>query len=561
LRLPENQKDLVKLALDVIEICRSSQGLRASAYRSYGQWIETGRAAGGLALANLLYAHIDKLQSHLFSPTDLRFTVDYENHYQKDMLEKAEMTARIITREWERRSIDTVFAQGVKEALSYGACLAKLGLSSDPEKGAVNLSARLVMPWQAGVYNESMNGIEDQEAIVETVFLTQYEVWRRIAHLPDAEKLYRRIMAQGEKGGGAGVPNTFMHAVLSTAVLDTSLQNATQPTPGGIVQLTNDPNFATLGPEVQANLIPMHELWVKDDARGDWTTIQIIEPDILVAPLYKRTNLFCPDTLPYVLIQPNEVAGYTWGRSEIVDLMMLQQLLSTTMDDIKRLMGQQFDKLLAFPGYDGMTDELYGQFRSQGYIGMPQGASVTDLTPQLPTASLEYVALIKKSMEEVSGFSSILSGQGESGVRAGNHADTLMRTASPRLRDRSLLVERQCAVLADASLAALEAKDARMYWTDPDKKDETGFLLSQLPEDRRVSVDSHSSSPIYQVDHQNLVAWAVKAGIIGPEDAIEDLNFPNKDVKLKRLKERQAAEAQLIREHPELLAQHGKGKH
>lgn len=557
--LPDDKRALVSAALDEIEICRVSQGKRAAAYRVYGQWIETGRAAGGLALANMLYAHLDRLQSHLFSPSELRFVIDFENHYPKKILAQGEMAARVLSREWERKNIDTLFADGVKQSLAYGACFLKLLISEFG--GKVSVNARLVMPWTMGVDNEGLNSLDDQEAILETVYLSKHEAWRRIRGLPNAEKLYRRILAQADKGEGTGVPTSFMHQVLSTKILDVSLANATRPQPGGIVQLSNDPNVATIGPEVAAELIPMHELWVKDDDRGDWTTIQIIEPDILVAPLFKRTNLFCPGTLPYTLLQGNVVPGYIWGRSDITDLMELQSLLTTTLDDIKRIMGVQFDKLLAFPGYDGMTDELYAQFRSAGYASLPQGASVSDLTPQLPAQSLEYVSMIERLMEKISGFANILSGQGEEGVRAGVHADTLMRTASPRLRDRALLYERQCAEAGDGTLAALQAKDARAYWTDPDTGADSEFLLSQLPEDGRVAVDSHSSSPIYHQDHQNQIGFGIKAGFIGGDSAIEMMNFPNKDLLITRWREMQQQKAELIKEHPELLTKGAGKKH
>ena len=291
-----------------------------------------------------------------------------------------------------------------------------------------------------------------------------------------------------------------------------------------------------------------------DDKLNDRTTIQIIEPDILLAPIFKRTNLFCKGMVPYTLIQPNSVPGYFWGRSEIVDLQMLQRLLSSTLVDIQRVMGSSFDKLLAFPGFDGLTDEAYGQFRSQGYLAMPQGATATDLTPKLPEHALEFVSLTLKLMDMVSGFHNILSGQGESGVRAGVHADTLMRTASPRLRDRSLIVERQCAMAGDATLSFLAAKDARVQWSELTDGQETEFLLKQMPQDRRVSVDSHSSSPIYQVDHENLVAFGLKAGIIDGLTAIDLLPLPQKDLLRERFKENQARKAQFIKDNPEILS-------
>lgn len=556
--LPDSIKDLTRFALDTIEVCRTDQGQRAAAYRVYGQWIETGRAAGGLALANMLYHHVDQLSSHLYSPTDLRFSVSYRHRYPKEMLLKAEVAARVLSEEWELKDIDELCGDAVFEALSYGAAIPKL--VNSVSNGNLDVDAELVAPWNFGVYHPGRNDIDKQEAVCETVYLTKHEIWRRIQKLDNPEKLMRRIMAQGNKNEGVGVPTSFMHQVLSTAVLDVSLQNATQPQPGGIVQLSNDPSFATLGPQMGADLFPLHELWVRDDQTGDWTTIQIVEPDILIAPRFKRTNLFCPNILPYGLVQPNVVRGYFWGRSEIVDLMQLQQLLTTSLDDIKRVMGQNFDKLLAFAGMDGIQDEAYGQFRSQGYINLGQGGSVTDLTPKMPDKALEFIELLLALMERVSGFSNVLSGRGESGVRAGSHAETLQRMASPRLRDRSLRVERQIAKLGDKTLSCMEAKDATAYWTNPETGDEGDFVLSQIPDDRRVTVDSHSSSPIYHEDHQNLIGFGVKSGFIGGDSAIEALPFPNKDVLIDRYKEMEKAKQQLVQEHPELL-QHGGKKH
>jgi hypothetical protein len=507
----------------------------------------------------MLYGHVDRTASHLFSPTDLRFAIDYENIYAQEWMDKGTVAARVVSREWERKNIDVLFGHGVKEALSYGSYLLKQLAGKDAEDHFYFRGARLVPPWAFGVYDEGVNELDQQEALVETVWFNRHEVWRRVRNLPDAEKLYERIIASGAKEDREGVPRTFMHQILSTAILDVNLRNATTPQPGGLAQLSNDPN-ATLGPQVSIDLYPMHEIFVKDDARGgeDYTTIQIIEPDILVAPRFKHCNLFVPTRHPYSLIQPNFVDGYFWGRSEITDLMKLQEWLTDHLDDARRLMALQIDKFIGFEGVDGITDEIYGRMRGPGYVGVPQGAQIKDLTPALPEQMIPLIAEIIGLMERASGFPPIMSGQGEPGVRAGVHADTLMKTGSPRLRDRSLLVERQCASAADDTLAILQAKKAQAYWTNPDDE-KTDFVLSQLPEDRQISVDSHSSSPIYHDDHAQLIAWGVKSGVLGPEDGIEDLPFPHKDRKIARLKARQAAQQKMMLEHPEFFAKHSAG--
>lgn len=549
MRLPQTAKALTKLALEIVDQCTEGQGNRAASYRTYGTWIETGKPKSGMALGNLLYGHIDRLATHLFSPTELRFGMNYENIYPQEWLDKGSVASRLVSLEWQNKNIDVLFGAGVNESLRYGAYLLKQLAGKAADGSFYYRGGQLVPPWGLGVYDEGINDLDKQEAMVETVWMNRHEVWRRIRNLPNAEKMYKKVLAKGDNQTRTGSPRNFMHQVLSTAILDASLRNATAPQPGGIVNLGNDVNIAPLEPRSATPLYPMHEIYVRDDARGgeDYTTIQLIEPDILVAPLFKHCNIFVPDRHPYTLIQPNYVVGYIWGRSEITDLMTLQEWFTEHLEDVRRIMGNQFDKLMAFINQDGITDEIYGQWRRSGYMPLQQGADVKDMTAKMPENAIALIAEIIGLMDRISGFPPIMTGQGETGVRAGVHADTLMKTGSPRLRDRSLLIERQCAGAADDTLAILQAKDAKLYWTDP-AKGETDFLLSQLPEDRQISVDSHSSSPIYHDDHANLIAWGVKSQVLGPEDAIEDLPFPHKDRKLSRLKQREQAKQKLMEE-------------
>lgn len=564
MRIPADEKGLIGLAQEMVEICGVSQGARGAAYKQYAQYIETGNAQGGMSLANVLYAHNDRLASHLFCPTDARFSIDFENIYQKNILMQGQEAARIVTRAFGRRNFDLTYSDAVRMSLDYGAAIIKLTGKTEMmnfgEKQISHIkdaSARVVPPWLIGVENEGKNSLDEQEAICETVYLSKYDVWRRICNMPDAENLYKKVIGHSSKSGGPGMPSSFIQ-VLSTSTLTIPPSSSNPATPGGLIQINGDPSYATVGPQILEDQIPMRELWLKDDERADWLMVQMIDPGILISPRFRRTNEFCSGLLPYLMVQPNVVPGYIWGRSEIVDLTSLQTALSTTMDDLRRIIGEQYDKRLAFEGFDGDPQEMYDDFRSQGWINGRQGSKVTDLTPGLPPGAIEYIKLIRSTMEDVSGFGNILSGQGEAGVRAGNHAQTLMKTASPRLRDRSLLVERQYATFGDRYLSYMESKDGMQYYTDEKDPENTAFLLADLPDDRRVTVDSHSSSPVYENDHNQLAVFGLKTGLLDGEDAIEMLNFPNKDELKRKWKQREEAKAKLIQDHPELLTK-GRG--
>ena len=556
--VPTNQKDLVPFANELIETCRISVGMRASYCRLMNAIAETGRYDGTKALVNMLTTHLNRTTSHLFSPVELKFSIDFERTYPKNFLQRAAVVAKILTRSWERNNIDHTFALGVFQSLKYGACLLKQWVQMEGPAQVPTYYKKLVMPWQFGVYNESENEIDRQAAMVETTTMTLPEVWRRIYHLPDAEKLFEKVRGHAMKGQSMSDPQSYFHQVLSTSALQTGVSGATRPLPGGIVQLNNDPNYAIMGPQVGAQTVNVHELWVQDDE--DYTTILMIEPDIIIAPYGKKMNLTGVDGLqPYTLIQPNEVANWFWGRSELVDLIEPQALLSTWLDDAKRLFGLQVDKILAFTGDNGIDDERYGQFRGAGYTNLAQGSDVKDLTPKIFPEMMPMIKFVIEQINWLSGFPDIMQGKGEPGVRADSHAGTLMKTASPFLRDRSLLVERQVATAADKTLSLKEAKDGSNYWVDGssvEMMDKTQFKLTDLPDDWRVTVDSHSSSPIFSDENSQLITAALKLGAVTKEYFIDNLPFPNKEEGKAQIKEQeeklQAQLQQLIKDNPEL---------
>src|SRR6185312_9456732 len=136
------------------------------------------------------------------------------------------------------------------------------------------------------------------------------------------------------------------------------------------------------------------------------------------------------------------------------------------------------DRIRAFIGFSGMNDEKYDQMTNEGWLSEENpNAKIDDLTPPLP----------ENAFNEIAGFDNATSGKGEPGIRSANHFQGVLRQASPRLRDRAIRVERQCAEFGEKVLWHCAAKDARVFWTktdDPEKK--TDFLLSQLPDDARV---------------------------------------------------------------------------
>jgi hypothetical protein len=547
IELPSDRQKLIPFVNELVEKCNVSVGMRKSYYRLLSAIYETGRYDGTKSLINTLPSHVTRLAAHLYSPVELKFSIDYENPYPQIELDRAKEAAKILSREWGRNAVsaDVLWGRGVVDSLKYGAAFLKQW--TELERGKPVFQHKLVMPWQIGVYREDENDLNKQEVIVETSALSLPEVWKRIYYLPNAQELYKRIQTHAGIGNTAQ-PDSFFHQVLSTSQLNTGVQSMTNPVPGGIVQLNNDPNYAMMGPTVAVDTVKFHELWVKGGGDDDYVTIQLVEPDILVAPLFQKSNLLgVKFEQPFDLIQPNETTNWIWGRSELVDLIEPQALLSVWADDLKRLYGLQVDKIIGFSSDGTITDERYDQMRAAGYLSMPQGSVITDLTPKIPPEALPLLRFCLEIINMIGGFPPVMQGQGDQGTRSGTMLDTMLKTASPTQRDRALLLERQLAAAAGKSFKLRQAKDAKFYWTDgstPDAAEQTKFLLSEIPEDARVTVDSHSSSPIFADQTAQLIFQARKNGDVDSEYMLDNLPFPNKEVAINAARKRAAEGAQ-----------------
>ncbi len=465
--------------------------------------------------------------------------MEYDNNYGPEWVKRSQVAGRYLTREFTRRNFDLAFGQAVFESLPHGSCFLKLIWGHD---GPL---VKLRMPWSMGLYREDENELDQQEAIVETAYITEQELWRRISHRSDAKELFRRARAYARRRSATEEGDSYIHQVLlsgTAPVVGTPMQPTTGA--GGFVQLSA-PQGAMLSPDVAAGLITIHEGYVVNDETEDYTTFQMAEPDIVLAPRLVRENMFLPHDHPYVKVCANPITGYAWGRSELADLLKLQSLLSDRIEDIKRIMSLQYDRIRAFIGFSGMNDERYDQLKNDGWLAeATPGAKIEDLTPPLPDSAFTELQTIIGFFDEIAGFDNVLSGKGEPGVRAGNHFQGLMRTASPRLRDRAIRIERQLTEFSEKTLWLTAAKDARAHWTQPeDPAGSSDFFLSQLPPDTRVLVDSHSASPVYEQDNANSAAFLFKAGAIGKADLIDMLHVSNKDSLKEQLEQREKAQA------------------
>ena len=290
------------------------------------------------------------------------------------------------------------------------------------------------------------------------------------------------------------------------------------------------------------------EVWVRDaDRSGDWTTLQLIYPDILIEGEDTRRNLSrVPGRCQFVKVQSLATPGYFWGRSLIADVQMLQDVLNKRLRDLKIMWDRNANAPYALSGFTSITEEQYFKIINEGgFMQDPNpAAKAQPLVEPPPQNYLEELQFIFQLFDEASGFTPVMSGQGEPGVRAGVHAQTLVRTSSPRLIDQAARIERQLAESGYLSLRIMQAMDPSIYQTDQGLQ----FTLKDLPSDFQVEVDSHSASPAFAEDNRQIAIALARAGAIDAQDLIHMLHPPGSALLLARLKDRQKQQAQAAQE-------------
>ena len=548
---------------EIIDECMVSREARRTQGRQMTSLYYNGSLSGS-AKDNLCYSHIDKLSSYLFSPSDVRFDVTFEADETQKWMGAADLSARHLTREFRRTRCGLAFAQAVDMSLIKGCAIIKLIWS------AKGYQTQIIKPEMFGVLREDIEDLDEQDAFNFSYYMTPAQFERMMLGHPKAKEISAEVIDRNATMTRENFEQDYFHEIVvgGTQPISTTGSNNQR----GSVSYQSVPT-PMLSPEVASQLIRIDECWImNDDARdgqGDWTCIRMVG-DVVIDGEYRYQNLCdIPGHNPFIKVCPNEVAGYFWGRSELATVQNPQLWLNERLDDLDRIFRRQANPARSFTGFSAITDEKARILGSPGGIltdAQAPTAKIETLAPQMPPNALEYIQMIRKTFEDAGGFTSTTSGQGDPGVRSGAQANAMLKTSSPRLRDRALIVEDQCAALGDLCLRMSQVKDARVF-SLPKKGGLAGmfssvneFMLSQLPDDAQVSVDSHTSSPAFSGDNAQLAFALAGRGAIDGEALIKMTHPPYQDELILSYRQREEAKAQFMQQHPELAVPHGKGK-
>ncbi len=561
LKIP--QKHLEDWIAEIIGECTQSREQRRDLLKMFRSYYYTGTSDGSVAVYNRCYPHIERLGAYLFSPSDVRFHVEYDQSEGEEVEAMGRAAARKLNRIFSQKSLDLDFAAAVNGSLIDGCNLLKVEKTDDGYTGYV------IRPQFFGVLREDIEDLDRQEAFVQTSYMTPSSFFRTITERPDAEAILKQIESSASEGSQEEIEQDYFHQII---VGGTQPVSTTTSSGSGMVGIVGVPT-PVLDPKVAKSLIRVDELWVQDRERQDYTTLRYIKNlDLVIEGKEKRRNLTGLNDFtgkedkyaghhPFVKVSPNEIQGYFWGMSEIAAIYRLQDDLNEQVRSLSRLRRLRADPPRSATGFAGLNLEKYKAFnRPRGFISEENpNAKMQEHAPEIPQEFFTWLSKTQEFFDDVAGFTPVMQGQGESGVRSQQQAQLLARNSSPRMRDRALLVERQCAEWGELILLMMRARDPEVMkeFVGPGK--EVEFVLDQLPLDMKAVIDSHSSSPVYTQDHMMMAFGLAKSGAIDGADLIMLTHPPHEDILIQRAKAREAAQAQMLKEHPELLSK-GKGR-
>ena len=522
MRIPTKHDEREDFYRDLVEKCSVSINERKSDYASLRSWFLFGSGSEDApSHFNKIYPHIDQLTSFLYSSETTRFSINMGASVPVQEHVKVPRLTQALNDEWLNSNTDQVFSSALTWALVYNTTFIKLVINN-------GIHPYLVEPACMGVLREDIPYTDRQEAILQTYYMTKSELYNRLYSHPKRDSIVKRI-SSAYHSRTEEIPDGVDRIVMSQ----------TNPTIYGNVNLNLD-GMNRYKARVAEDTIKMHELWVWDDEISDYNVVTMADPNIFI---YDRPGetVFLKGELPFVQISPNPQYDYFWGQSEVQRLVLLQQLRNGRMSEILDLLSKQVNPPTALTGFTGILDEKnFALNRAGGLLStdMPN-AKADRLAPAMPAELFEVIHEVDAMFAEASGISSILSGQGEKGVRSAGHASQLARLGSSRAKKRALVIEDSLEKVATLYLKIMQAYDNTHF------KDEAGnkFIAEQFTKDFVVKVDAHSNSPIFTEDLRQLAFNLFKTGAIDKESLIDLLEPPMKQHLLEKLKKREKAEA------------------
>ena len=490
---------------DLVRKCEASRDQRSQDYEKWRNWYLFGAEGGRPARFNKIYPHIDQLTSFMYSQETTKFSVSVGPSVSDLVLPFVPIANRAVLSEWHASNGDIIFGHALTWAFVYGSMFIKTrwhGKQVEPY---------VVYPHDVGVLREDVPMLSRQEAFCHWYFVSRTQLEYELT-MTDHPKI-RDILANSTSKPLPSKGDKKANQVEVTGI---------QPVIQGTVNL-----WASGSTDYQAvvddEFVELCELTVWNDDEGDYQIATCADPDIVI---YDRTadRIFLKGEYPLIQVCPNPSPDYFWGFCETERLVPLQKLREERMNQITHILDLQANPPKTLSGFSGVIDEMALALDTPGGLVNSDnpGAKAEVMSPSVPEDIFREVADIDKMFEEMSGITNVMQGRGEAGVRSQAHASQLAQLGSSRAKKRALIVEDSLEMMATMYLKLMRKYDDRTY------RGENGieFVLEQFTDDFVVKVDSHSNSPLFEENQNQLAFELLKAGAIDLEELLDLIEVP-----------------------------------
>ena len=170
------KRDLSQFVREITDQCFSSRSNRVNQNAFFQTYFESGSDdPTNPAMFNKIYASCDDLESLLYSPISLRFTMsDSDNPNMLNKMKHRVASARI-RNACRRAEIDTMISQAVSTAIVKGKGLIKILVKGEEKE----LNSTLIEPEDFGVLRENYTMLDkDMEAFSHRTMITIWQFER-----------------------------------------------------------------------------------------------------------------------------------------------------------------------------------------------------------------------------------------------------------------------------------------------------------------------------------------------------------------------------------------------
>ena len=591
MRIPSNPNERAEFVSEIIRACSQSRSERIQRGLAFRNLFLTGDENGVPQTFLRTQDFIRDVLAILYSPIGLRFKCEYFGQVSPAERAKGSAAAAGLLQHVINNNIDDNISDIVLWSLVKGKTIQQLLWSRG------GFESWLIQPKSFGVYNENVSSLARQEAFIHSTFPTRSRFRQIISGLPPAKQAALMKAADNlqTKNRGGEDNNGTLKQIIVGGLYPFQAGGSSPATGGGTVTHLFAPQPAMQSAVVD-QLVPLEEVWMWNNAQDDWATVTMLGEQIVFGEdvLF---NAFAQgsDTQRGVYNEDNPLRGqhgfveycalpldgYFWGVSFVSLVALLQRSLNNRIDGINRMLRMQEDPARFFTGSTSINQNAYAKLNKPGgyFTDGNPSAKVEKLADQVPPDIWKSFAEINGMFDTIGGFPPIMRGEGEGSVRSQGQSDTLVRQGAARHLDAALKIERSVECAGGVIFDLLRAKSSQRLtaWVMPNEQSiqtdiepdpsleppvkgmqPITFTYSNMLDNTKVSVDSHSSSPAFSHDIRELAFALAKIGAASPKRVAQIIGAPMQDELVEDAERKEIETAALLQAHPELLEKHHK---